>query len=296
MRGIDISNWQAGINLQQAAECGIDFCICKATESDYFVDAHYNNFIEQCKHNDLLWGFYHFAGHNDPIREAEFFYDNCKEYFNKGIPVLDYEIDNPNNAQWCESFISRLHELTGIWAMIYISAYRIKEYSNSWIPDKCGLWIAGYPYPATSFDQQDMPYNIGKWKFAALWQFTSSLHLDCWNGNLDGNFAYMTADAWNKYASSDLSNTRPIQPILNYIDLCKDVMKGNWGVDQDRHNNLQDAGYDPNTVQCMIDDYYDLANEIIKGKYGNGQQRKAKLQSLGYDYELAQMIVNSILL
>ena len=54
MRGIDISNWQSGINI---SKLDIDFCICKATEGLNFVDSTCNNFIQQCKDNNILWGF-----------------------------------------------------------------------------------------------------------------------------------------------------------------------------------------------------------------------------------------------
>ena len=46
MQGIDISNWQEGLNVHAL---DIDFCICKATEGVNFVDTTCDGFIQQCK-------------------------------------------------------------------------------------------------------------------------------------------------------------------------------------------------------------------------------------------------------
>lgn len=301
LKGIDVSNWQSSLSINAIAH-DIDFCICKATESTYFVDSYCDGFIEDCKSNGLQWGFYHFAGHDKPESEAEFFYENCKNYFGHGVPVLDYETENNDNVEWCERFLTRLHELSGVCAMLYISAYRVPQYNDSWIPANCGLWIAGYPYDITSFeDAGEMTYNIGCWKFAAIWQFTSSLRLDGFNGRLDGDIAYMNKDAWFEYANAENSSyndpagLQPVQPVLNYYELAKQVVNGDWGNGRTRYESLTSAGYDYETVQELIDDYYELAQDIINGKWGNGWNRENALTGAGYNYELAQTIVNKIL-
>lgn len=197
MRGIDISNWQAGLDI---SKLDVDFVICKATEGVGFTDPTCNDFIEQCELENKLWGFYHFARENEPEDEAEYFYNECKGYFKRGIPVLDYETNNYDNCEWCERFIQRLYDLSGVWAIIYISAYRCSEYSGSWIPEKCGLWVAGYPYTMSDWTDDEMPYEISPWSFAAIWQFTSQLIIPGFWEKLDGDIAYMDASAWKKYA------------------------------------------------------------------------------------------------
>ena len=91
MRGIDISNWQKGLI---PSSLDIDFCICKATEGLDYTDPSCDVFVQNCIDNNILWGFYHFARENNPEDEAQYFYDNCRNYFNHGIPILDYETDN----------------------------------------------------------------------------------------------------------------------------------------------------------------------------------------------------------
>lgn len=227
LKGIDISNWQKNLI---PSNLDIDFCICKATEGDYFVDKFCDAFIQNCKAKGILYGFYHFAGTANPAKEAAFFYDNCKGYVGEGVPVLDYEVwnENADDVAWCEKFLEEYQRLSGVWPILYISAYRCAEFSNSWIPSKCGLWVAGYPttmqdyplideygeYAGGSVKKQtqaknynltvDMPYVISPWEFAAIWQFTSGLQLPGYNGNLDGDIAFMDETAWGKYAGAKI--------------------------------------------------------------------------------------------
>lgn len=282
MKGIDISNWQNGMSL---SNLDIDFCICKATEGLGYVDPSCDNFVQQCINRNLLWGFYHFARENEPEKEAEYFYNECKNYFGYGIPVLDYETENYNNREWCERFINRVHELSGVWCIIYISAYRCAQYNGSWIPEKCGLWIAGYPYIMTDWTNDEMPYNTSPFSVVAIWQFTSSLILNGFWEKLDGDIAYMDADAWMKYAKCENNNT----PTKSIDDLVLETILGEYGINEERKQMLGDK-YE--AVQNRINELYKVADEVIDGKWGNGWNRENALNGAGYPYQIVQRIVN----
>lgn len=282
MRGIDISNWQNGMNLYNL---DIDFCICKATEGLGYTDPSCDNFIQQCINKNILWGFYHFARENEPEKEAEYFYNECKNYFGHGIPVLDYETENYNNREWCERFIKRVYELSGVWCIIYISAYRCTQYNGSWIPEKCGLWVAGYPYIITDWTNDEMPYNTSPFSVVAIWQFTSSLILNGFWEKLDGDIAYMDADAWMKYAKCENNNT----PTKSIDDLVLETILGEYGINEERKRMLGD-NYE--AVQNRINELYKIADEVIDGKWGNGWNRENALNGAGYPYQIVQRIVN----
>lgn len=287
MRGIDISNWQNGLDLRKMP---VDFCIMKATEGLNFVDANCDIWVEQAKDMHLPWGFYHFARENDPVKEAEFFYKSCKNYFGVGVPVLDYETNNSNDVKWCEKFLQRVHDLTGVWPLLYISAYRVFSYSNSWIPEKCGLWIAGYPVTYAYWPiETDVPYGTGKWENVAIWQFTSELILPGYVGKLDGDLAYMDEKAWMKYAKCDKAT--PVKPTYDKSidELAREVIDGKHGTGAKRKKSLG-AKYDE--VQKRVNQLYTVADEVIAGKWGNDETRKKKLKSAGYPYDLMQKIVN----
>ena len=286
MRGIDVSNWQVGM---KPSNLNIDFCIAKATEGIGYTDASCDSFIQDCIANNILWGFYHFARENEPEKEAEYFYDECKNYFGYGIPVLDYETTNYNNREWCERFINRLHELSGVWCLIYISAYMCPQFNGSWIPEKCGLWVAGYPYTMTDWTNDNMPYDVSPFKVVAIWQFTSSLILNGFWEKLDGDIAYMDSEAWMKYAKCEDYNENPVKTI---DDLVLETILGEYGIDEERKRMLGD-NYEK--VQARINELYNIANEVIEGKWGNGWNRENALNGAGYPYNIVQRIVNNIL-
>ena len=258
LRGIDISNWQAGLIL---STLDIDFCIAKATEGNYFVDYCCDGFIRGAKALGLKWGFYHFANDNDPIVECDYFLANTKGYDGEGIPVLDYEVWGQNaDVSWCEKFLMHYHDMRDVYPLLYISAAHCADFRGSWIPEKCGLWVAGYPHDARTWVNPDsMPYDIAPWKFAALWQFTSGLVLE--NKPLDGDFAYMDEKAWDKYAHGDKKGKKADTPIL------------------------------PNKPVKTCEQ---LADEVIAGKWGTGSERQKKLDSVFGEgtYKHVQAIVN----
>lgn len=209
LKGVDISNWQGGLT---PSALDIDFCIAKATEGTYFVDAFCDGFIQDCIANNILWGFYHFAHYDDPEKEAQFFYDNCIGYIKKGIPALDYEVWGANDdVAWCEKFLKKFHDLSGVWPLLYISASHCGDFYRSWIPEKCGLWVAGYPGDCSKFTTEDMPYDISPWAFAAIWQFTSGLILPGYAKPLDGDIAYMNKAAWGKYAGFSTKDEKVVE-------------------------------------------------------------------------------------
>ena len=303
IKGIDISNWQNGLDISKLTE--IDFVIAKATEGISYVDRTCDGFIQSAIKHNKLWGIYHFARENDATREAEHFYQSIKGYIGHGIPVLDYEVWGRNSdVAWCEKFIQKFYDLTGIWCMIYISASHCKDFRNSWIPEKCGLWVAGYPKNYTSWPDTTIPYNVNPWNFAAIWQFTSSLRLNGFSGNLDGDYAYMDANAWKKYTNAHDGQTQS----PNYEQLADEVISGQWGNGADRKERLNKA-YGAGTydkVQAIVNqrlqgqkpDYEQLATEVIQGKWGNGWNRMNGLNSTfgNGTYEKVQEIVNRRLL
>ena len=248
LKGIDISNWQQGFDVKNAP---VDFVIVKATEGDYFVDAFCDGFVQQAKESKKLWGFYHFANNNSPETEAQFFYENCKGYFNEGIPILDIE-DN-SIASWgdyAQRFAKKLHEITGVWCMIYCSASQLYRFNDfPYVYNNCGLWVAGYPQPYTEFIDGDCPYDISPWQIMAIWQFTSSLQMQ--KMNIDGNIAYMDERAWQLYAGKSKEAVKPIDKTFKDIKLddaiariAMECINGTYGNDEARKNNIYNVVQD----------------------------------------------------
>ena len=90
-------------------------------------------------------------------------------------------------------------------------------------------------------------------------------------------------------------------------EVVRQVMRGEWGVGQERIQQQTDAGYDAERIQekvnlalqgSQINDIKTtdtLAYEVIQGDWGNGEERKERLEAAGYDYDAVQQKVNEIL-
>ena len=90
-------------------------------------------------------------------------------------------------------------------------------------------------------------------------------------------------------------------------EIVRQVIRGEWGVGQERIKELTKAGYNAERIQekvnlalqgSLINDIKTmnaLAYEVIQGDWGNGEERKERLEAAGYDYDAVQQRVNEIL-
>lgn len=190
LRGIDVSHWDGNDGADVAAMADCDFVIIKATQGTDFLDCAFADNVANVRKLGKLMGVYHFADGNDPEREALAFAKTIDNLLGECVPVLDFEINTVPTVDWCESFIGKFMEITGIVPTLYISASLCILFNDSWIPDYCPLWVAGYPQPQYSnWITRECPYNVGKWGKPDIWQFTSLLDLH--GRSYDGNIAYM---------------------------------------------------------------------------------------------------------
>lgn len=310
LNGIDISNWQRGIDLSKVP---CDFVIAKATEGIGYVDKSCDGFIQQALKLGKKIGFYHFArptANNDPIREADYFYNNCKGYFGKGIPILDWEAENKQNVAYAKAWLDRVYQRSGVKPVIYMSESVVNAYNWSSVANgDYGLWVAKY-----RDNNPDYNYNMANagsrpkvkwWPFYCIWQWTSSGRLNGYNGNLDCNVFYGDGKTWDAYVGKSTSTVKPqTNPTRKTNDqLADEVIAGQWGNGSDRKKRLTDAGYDYNVIQNIVNKKLaparktndQIAREVIAGKWGNGDDRKQRLTTAGYNYTVIQAIVNKLM-
>lgn len=232
----------------EAAYREADGIIMKATQGIDFVDPYCNLTIERAKRDGKVWGFYHYAGGNNPIAEAVFFYNNCKNYFGHGIPVIDFEEfqNEPNwyNTSWVRQFVNKIHELSGIWCMIYIQQSAIAKVANC--VNDCALWVAAYP--TLTNNSWNVGYLIGgtsPWVTYTLWQYTAANGCDRSVGNL-------TRDGWGRIAGAvaskpAVSKPAPVPQYREYVVQSGDTLSGVFGNDWPRVAKLN-ALPDPNLI------------------------------------------------
>lgn len=294
MKFIDISNWQAGLDIPTVVKNGgLGAVVVKATEGLNFVDKSCDGFVQKCIANSIPFGFYHFARNNDASAEAEFFRKNTTGYEGKGIPVLDWE--DGQSIAWVNKFVERYHELTGVWPWVYGNAWR---FNQGTVNTNCGRWVAGYPSNGiTDINyglNNDCAYKVNNGLVCA-WQFSSSVRISGYSGNLDGDVFYGDATAWDKYAggspASGGSGGSTTTPSGSVLSLAVGVMQGKYGNGTarkqalgSRYDEVQDFINHISTASAQT-----LAQEVLAGRYGNGDTRKT---ALGSRYNEVQAIVN----
>ena len=253
LKGIDISHWQANLDI---ASTGAQFVICKATQGTTFVDPSCDRHYQIAKRLGLKLGVYHYASGGDPVAEADFFVRNIKGYIGEAILILDWEKTQNGryheHASWCLRFLNRVKELTGVKPLVYMSASVIKvaDWSKV-VAGDYGLWVAGWPDNRDSWDIPDFRWDVKPWPFYALWQYTSS------GGRLDRDVFMGDATAWDKYANPSGNPAPspapdPTPARKSNEELATEVIRGDWGNGQDRKNRLAAAGYDYSAVQSIV--------------------------------------------
>lgn len=203
LNGIDISNWQKGINLTAVPA---DFVICKATEGTTYVSPDCDRQYQQAKKAGKLLGVYHFAtGGSSGVAEADWFLKNIEGYVGEAILVLDWEANAINKGvAYAKAFLDRVYQRTKVRPLIYMSNSVIHQFD--WSPvvaGNYGLWNAGYyaGYQTMGYNPNAPIYgSLGEFGSCAMYQYTSSGRLSGYSGNLDLNVFYGDKNAWKAYA------------------------------------------------------------------------------------------------
>lgn len=300
MNGIDISNWQNGINLDAVP---YDFIIAKATQGKTYVSPDCARQVEQARARGKLFGVYHYIDGSSAIGEADFFIDNIENWVGEGMLCLDWE-SNQNSAWGNEDYLrqvaQRVIDRIGIPPVIYVQQSRMAQVKPIADALNCALWIAQYAnVNATGY--QDAPWNEGAYS-CAIRQYSSCGRLSGYSGNLDLNKAYMDAAAWKKYANPSGGASAPSPapskpsasaPSGSTLDLVYHIVTND--INGDARRDYCGSRYDE--VQGFINDTHDasastLAKWIRAGKYGNNPVRQTVIEACGGKYREAQDIIN----
>lgn len=195
---IDISSYQADLNLV-AVSSSIQGVIVKATQGTTYVNPYCDRHYQQATSANLLRGFYHYAGIDKPEAEAEYFWNNCRNYFRDGIPVLDWE--GAQSVDWVNRFVRHLKDISGIWCWIYANPWR---FNQGGVEKNCARWVADYPAVShPTFAQAANWYCPEADGNVVAWQFCSDGRLNGYSWNLDCSLYYGDEKSWLKYAGSN---------------------------------------------------------------------------------------------
>lgn len=302
MLGIDVSSHdkQPFKAETEAAYKDAKFVIVKATQGTSYTNDCFDYAYNRAKNDGKCLGTYHYAAGGDAVAEAQYYYNKVKHTIGEAIPVVDWEQYSNNSwgsTDWVYKFVTKFHELAGIYPFIYTGSYNLNQVANC--KDICPLWVAGYPKNENNWNVPNFPYSISPWKSYTIWQFTSGGDV------VDRNTTPWNATQWKEYAAKGKvtggsNNSNSNSTSVDIDQLARDVIAGKYGTGDARKKALG-ANYD--AVQKRVNELLGatsskkpvtdaVVNDVINGKYGNGDVRKSKLEAAGYDYAEVQAAVN----
>lgn len=223
MNGIDVSNWQRGIDVTQMHD--VEFVIAKATEGTGYVNPDCDRVYQDAKESGKKTGVYHFARKGDAIAQAKYFVNHISGYIGQSVLVLDYESSAVDQGVgWAKDWLDAVYNMTGVKPVIYMSNSVVHRYDWSEVAENYSLWNAGYPSGYTTIygfvENPPMRYDLGEFSDnTSLYQYTSSGRLNGWTGNLDLDVFYGDSADWDKLTGCVASdNYNPSEPNHNAED------------------------------------------------------------------------------
>ena len=217
MDGIDVSNWQRGIDVTQMHD--VEFVIAKATEGTGYVNPDCDRVYHDAMNSGKKTGVYHFARQGDAIAQAKYFVDHISGYIGQCVLVLDYESSAVDQGVgWAKDWLDAVYNMTGVKPVIYMSNSVVHRYDWSEVAKNYSLWNAGYYARYNTIygfvDNPPLHYDLGAFSDnTVLYQYTSSGRLNGWSGNLDLDIFYGNSSDWDALVGHTSSEDyKPSEP------------------------------------------------------------------------------------
>ena len=193
--GVDISEYQADVDMEELAEQDISFIYMKATEGSGYIDSRFHENWENAEEAGIPAGAYHFFSFDSPGKlQAENYVNTVGNIAGKLIPAVDVEYygdkreDPPEPEAVAEelgAFLSALEEEYHVKPMIYCPRAIYKKYIAGYF-DSYPRWIRSVYYPA-ALEAGD------RW---TVWQYCDTGELD----GYEGGEHYIDLDVLSKKA------------------------------------------------------------------------------------------------
>jgi lysozyme len=189
--GIDVSDYQPGVDWKQVHDAGYSFAYTKATEGTDFVAATFESNMAGMKAAGKLRGAYHFF-HFDgtAIAQAQAFLAAYTPEAGDLPPALDLEAALPPGGTAAEAvksigtWLDYVEDVTKRPCVLYMGYYFWRDTLDS--PDFSGhpLWIAEY---TDEKDPASLTLPSPPWKTWTFWQYTDAADVPG-AGQVDGDY------------------------------------------------------------------------------------------------------------
>ena len=179
--GVDISEYQADVDMQKLASQGISFVYMKATEGSSFEDSRFVQNWENAAACGMPAGAYHFFSFDSPgMMQAENFINRIGDLDGRLIPAVDVEFyadkreNQPDPAEvtaQLRDFLNALEAAYHVKPMIYCPREIYEKYIMGYF-DEYPRWIRSVYYPAS--------FEAGvSW---VIWQYCDTGELEGYEG------------------------------------------------------------------------------------------------------------------
>lgn len=217
---IDVSKWQAGLDLSQWAKTGGGLAvIAKASEGTNIRDANYSAFRTQCDSLGLGFAAYHFFRPSSPVDQASWFLA-CAIPDEGSRVVCDWEDD----ATTAANVVAFLQEIARRRPDLQLTVYsgstakqQLGSTRNAWLADNTSLWLAQYTTGSPS-------WPTATWPTWSLWQYSDK-------GSIPG---YARAVDANRFNGPDDALLRWIGPAEEPAPAPSDVAEVAMSITSDR--------------------------------------------------------------
>ena len=286
-KGIDISEHNGKIDFSKVKQDGIDFVIIRigwiGNKNNHTIDKFFEENYKNAKVSGLKVGYYVYSyveNENSMNLAIEWIKKQIEGKTNEYpifLDVEDSQISNLNKellTNLCKIFCNNFKN-SGIYASLdwFKNKLNVNELTNY------KIWLAQWTTNHSANFKVD------------LWQWTSKGKVNGINGFVDLNKCLNCSEN-----SEEITGQKSIE------EIAEEVIQGLWGNGEERKTKLENAGYNYNEIQTIVNQKFsskksngEIANEVIKGLWGNGEERKTKLENAGYNYNEIQSIVNSSL-
>lgn len=197
---VDISNWQAGIAIEEIAREGFSACVVKATEGTTYRDPQYDGWIPRIIATGMIPGAYHYLRNSDPVAQARAFHGRVAAH--GGPQGWLIQLDNEEDATWevTAGWVAEWNRLTGRHPfLMYTGAWwwRPRGWNGASLTPY--LWhssyVSGEGYASDLYTRVPGSWwtpGYGGWSQATILQFSSSglvagrlVDVDAFRGSLD---------------------------------------------------------------------------------------------------------------
>lgn len=235
LKVVDVSSAQSSIDTS-ALDC--DAVFVKVSEGTSYINPCCNSQAAGAISAGKKLGLYHFASIGNPIEQANYFYNNAKNYFdqNHALPILDYESDAANQGvAWAKTFLDEIARLTGEIPLLYTGKEITNEYDWSSVSSEYPLWGAEYANMSPQYGWNLNPWSSdkpwGSWGVPSIFQYTSCGIINGYDGYLDLSLAYFDENNFDKLTNKGGTTSIPI-PVVPQPAKSQAAINGVYFIDQ----------------------------------------------------------------